>query len=254
MQVSQAVPIGEIAFAAQVTATYTNLRRIDRTRCPLGPSHDAAQYVGAAGPLPSPPAAAFSVVPHPTSDSATFTDTSSPGAGGASIVSRLWQFGDPASGAANTATTPQADHTFSAPGTYQVSLTVTDANGLTATSTRAVTAPGPPTAGFTPARLGTSLTYAFHDTSAPGVGGAPIVTWLWNFGDAQSGANVSNQQNPQHTFSGPGTYTTCLIVTDANSRTAGRCDTVVVPAPGTTAAVQASKRSEARTALSSPIS
>lgn len=146
VQVAQAVPVEGIAFAGQLTATYTNLRRIDRTRCPIGPSHDAARYAGAAAPLPGPPAAAFTVAPQPSTTIDTFTDTSGPGAGGAPIVARLWQFGDPASGAANSATTSPAQHTFSAPGTYQVQLTVTDANGLTATAVQTVVVPAPPPA------------------------------------------------------------------------------------------------------------
>jgi PKD domain-containing protein len=147
VQVAQVSPVEDIAFAGQLTATYTNLRRIDRTRCPLGPSHDAAQYVGAAAPLPTPPAAAFTVAPQPGTDSDTFTDTSQLGAGGAPIVARVWQFGDPASGAANTATASPVQHTFSAPGTYQVQLTVTDANGLTGTSIQTVVVPAPAPAG-----------------------------------------------------------------------------------------------------------
>ena len=147
VNVAQAVPVEGIAFASRLTATYTNLRRIDHTRCPVGPSHDAAGYLGAAAPLPGPPAAAFSTAVQPGTDTATFTDTSAPGAGGAPIVARAWQFGDPASGAADTATTSPAQHTFSAPGTYQVQLTVTDANGLTATAVGTVVVPGPPPAG-----------------------------------------------------------------------------------------------------------
>jgi PKD repeat protein len=256
VQVARVVPVQGIAFAAQLTASYTNLRRIDRTPCPVGPSHDAARYAGTAAPLPAPPAAAFSVAAQPASDSATFTDTSRPGAGGARIVSRLWQFGDPASGAANSATATTARHAFSAPGTYRVQLTVTDANGLTATTARFVIAPGPPTAAFTAVRVGTSLTYAFRDASRPGLGGAPVTRWLWEFGDPGSASDASRSQNPQHTFSGPGTYRVCLIVRDANRRAAGGCADLVVGAPGApaTAAAQASKRSVASTALSSPTS
>jgi hypothetical protein len=156
--VTQAVPVQGVAFASQLGAVYTNRRRIDHTPCPLGPSHDAAWYVGAAAPLPSPPTAAFAAAAQPGSDRATFTATSARGAGGARIVSRVWQFGDPASGAANSATGNPATHTFSAPGVYQVVLTVTDANGLTATATQAVTVPGPQTpalssqSGWSPAR------------------------------------------------------------------------------------------------------
>jgi len=250
VQVIQAVPVEGIAFASQLSATYTNRRRIDHTRCPLGPSRDAARYLGVAAPLPSPPAPGFLVAAHPVDDSATFTARSARGAGGAPIVSRAWQFGDPASGASNTATARRTTHTFSAPGVYEVSLTVTDANGLTATATRTVTAPGPPTAAFTTARVGTSETFGFHDASQPGIGGASVVRWGWRFGDPRSSSDSSGQRNPQHTFSGPGTYQVCLVVVDANNRGAGVCHPVVVPAAGT----QASKRTVASTALSSPIS
>jgi PKD repeat protein len=255
VQVAQAVAVEGIAFAARLTATYTNLRRIDHTRCPIGPSHDAARYAGGAAPLPAPPAAAFSVAAHPASDSATFTDTSRPGAGHARIVSRLWQFGDPESGSANSATTATAQHTFSAPGSYQVQLTVTDANGLTSTTTQAVVAPGPPAAAFTAVRVATSLTYGFRDASRPGLGGAPVAGWLWNFGDVPSGSNTSRSQNPRHTFSGPGTYRVCLIIRDANRRAAGSCTNLVVPPAGVPGGVaQGSKRSVPSTALSSPTS
>jgi hypothetical protein len=253
VQVAQAVPIEGIAFAGRLSAVYTNRRRIDRTPCPIGPSHDAARYTGVAAPLPSPPAAAFLVAAHPSDDSATFTDTSVRGAGGATIVARAWQFGDQGSGAANTATATPASHTFSAPGVYPVTLTVTDANGLSATATQAVTAPGPPTAAFSDARVGTSRTYAFLDGSVPGIGGAAVTGWLWSFGDPGSSANLSAAQNPQHTFTAAGTYQVCLLVTDANGRQDGRCAPVVVPA-GATAGDQVSKRTVASTALSSPIS
>lgn len=235
VQVTQAVPIEGIAFASGVSATYTNLTRTDRTVCPIGPSHDAAWYTGVATPLPSPPAAAFTTAMNGATDTATFADTSGLGAGGARIVSRQWNFGDPASGGADTATTAQATHTFSAPGAYAVSLTVTDANGLSSVQTQSVVAPGSPTATFTDSPAGPgATTYTFADGSTPGIGGAPIVSHLWDFGDPASGpANQSTQPNPQHTFSTFGTYQVCLIVTDANGRRAGVCAPVTAPAPPT---------------------
>jgi hypothetical protein len=134
-----------ISFASGLVATYTNLIRKDRTICPIGPSHDAADYTGVATPPPGPPTAAFSDQLNPTTDTATFTDTSTPGAGGAPIVSISWQFGDPASGPLNTASTSSPSHHFTAPGTYQVTLTVTDANGLKSTATIRVAVPSPTT-------------------------------------------------------------------------------------------------------------
>jgi PKD repeat protein len=249
VDVSQAVAIQGVQFARRLTATYTNRRRTDRTRCPIGPSHDAATYAGVTSALPSPPAAAFSVTLSPRTDSATFTDTSKRGAGGAAIVSRAWNFGDPASGSADTAAGVTVGHRFSAPGTYQVSETITDANGLTSAQTQPVVAAGPPTAAWTAAPVGASLTYQFRDGSTPGIGGARIVAWLWNFGDSTSGpANQSHAQSPAHTFSAPGTYQVCLLVSDANGRYAAHCAALLV------AAGQASNRSVDRTAASSPAS
>lgn len=144
VDVTRAVTIQGTAFATALTATYRNPRRTDRTICPTGPSHDAANYSGTATPPPSPPAAAFSTAVSPGSDTATFTSSSTPGGDQAPIGGYAWNFGDAASGPANGATAPQASHTFTAPGTYTVSLAVTDANGLTATASQRVVVPGPP--------------------------------------------------------------------------------------------------------------
>ena len=63
--------------------------------------------------------------------SATFTDSSSDSDG--SIASRSWNFGD---GTTSTATNPSK--TWSAAGTYSVTLTVTDNGGLTNATTKSV--------------------------------------------------------------------------------------------------------------------
>jgi hypothetical protein len=130
VHVTQATAIEGIEFAAQLAATYTNTRRIDRTPCPLGPSHDAAVYTGMAAPLPSPPAAGFTATVNPTTDDGQFTDTSTPGAGGAPVVAWYWSFGDPASSGADDSGLQNPQHTFSAPGAYRVCEIIRDANGL----------------------------------------------------------------------------------------------------------------------------
>jgi PKD repeat protein len=224
------VTVQRVRFATRLQATYTNPARRDRTICPVGPSHDAATYSGLPAPLPTPPAAGFAALVNPGNDQATFADQSSPGAGAAPVVRRKWNFGDPASGAADTASAPDPAHTFTSPGIYSVTLTVTDAYGLTSTHTEQVVAPGPPTANFTAARTAAPLTEQFADASSSGTGGAAITAWQWSFGDPGSGpADTSTVRDPTHTFTGgPGTYTVCLTVTDTNQRQAAQCAPVSV--------------------------
>jgi hypothetical protein len=128
-----------IMFARRIAATYTNLRRVDTTPCSLAPSHDAALYTGAAlSPLPTPPAVSVTATVDEATATAAFTSVATPAIDGAPIISRQWNFGDPASGAADGSIETYPTHIFSAAGSYAVTLTVTDANGLTATATQEV--------------------------------------------------------------------------------------------------------------------
>lgn len=131
-------------FATGLSATYTNARRTDRTICPTGPSHDAATYTGRASPAPSPPVAAFTAALTPGTTTVTFTSTTVAGGDQSPIASVLWNFGDPGSGPANAAAAPQVAHTFTAPGTYTVSLTVIDATGLKSSRQQQVVVPAAP--------------------------------------------------------------------------------------------------------------
>ncbi|MHB8659906.1 MAG: PKD domain-containing protein [Solirubrobacteraceae bacterium] len=220
-----------IAFARWITASYSNPSRSDTTPCPLGPSRDAARYSGAASsPVPAPPLASFRVAVNAGRDTASFADTSHRGLGGAAIVAVRWGFGDTASGLADSSAQLAPTHRFSAPGVYSVTLTVTDENGLKATATEQVTAPGPPTAAFTFAEVGSGPTFSFQDASSPGVGGAPSVSWRWDFGDPGSGPlDTSTARDPSHTFSGPGSYSVTLSVTDANGLGGSTTQTVRYP-------------------------
>jgi PKD repeat protein len=142
----------------------------------------------------------------PTSGSAPLTvrlaDTSS-----GSPTIWAWDFGD---GGTSTAQNPT--HTFSSPGTYTVSLAVTNATASdTETKVGYITvAPSPPpVADFTatPTTGPAPLAVKFTDTSS----GSPA-SWWWDFGDG----GVSTAQNPSHTYSAAGTYTVSLSVSNTS--------------------------------------
>lgn len=91
------------------------------------------------------------------------------------------------------------------PGTY--TATITDANGCTSTSASTLAYVGTtPTASFSSSINQATGLATFTNTS----GGAS--TYTWNFGD---GSATNNTQNPTHTYTTNGTYTTTLIVSNA---------------------------------------
>mgnify|MGYP000911960209 FL=1 len=63
--------------------------------------------------------------------------------------------------------------------------------------------------------------------SATASGGTSPYSWAWNLGDG----NLSNLQNPQHTYRGAGTFNVSLTVTDARQRTVSSSVLVTVTAP-----------------------
>jgi PKD domain-containing protein len=136
--------VGGIRFARRIAATYVNRRRIDRTPCLFGVSHDAARYRGRLrSPLPTPPRPEISVT-RGGAGRVSFAATARPGRGpGRRIVTWRWNFGDPAAGSADGADGPFATHAFAASGSYTVTLVAIDRAGLRATTARTVLVPGP---------------------------------------------------------------------------------------------------------------
>ncbi|MFE9407818.1 collagenase [Streptomyces sp. NPDC006704] len=88
---------------------------------------------GACGGTASGPTAAFDATVSQLTVSLTDKSTDA----GSTITQRAWNFGD---GTTSTATNPSK--TYKAPGTYTVTLTVTDAKGLTNTATKPVVVTG----------------------------------------------------------------------------------------------------------------
>jgi PKD repeat protein len=120
-----------------------------------------------------------------------------------SPFSWLWDFGD-----YNTSTDQNAMHIYNTPGTYSVSLTVTNAHGTnTLTDVNYITVNPVPVAAFThtPASGTIPLQVDFTDQSQYGP-----TSWSWTFGDG----GTSSSQNPSHTYSEPNLYTVTLTASN----------------------------------------
>ena len=157
------------------------------------------------------PVASFSFAPiaPAVSQSVVFSDSSVAGSG--TINNWSWNFGDSV-----TSTAQNPTHPYLTGGQKTVSLTVTNTNGKTSTTTRTVNvAYDAPTAEFaiSPTNPNVGQTITFTDISVPGTG--TINQWSWNFGDS----TTSTTQSPTHSYSTPGTKTITLIVTDSNAKT-----------------------------------
>lgn len=131
---------------------------------------------------------------------ANFTDNTS-----GLVTSWSWDFGD-----SQTSTQQNPSHLYAAPGTYTVCLTATSPCG-TNQICQAVTVCALPIAAYS--SMANSLNVSFTDAST-----GTVDAWSWDFGDAQT----STQQNPSHTYGSAGTYTVCLVATNA----CGDADTI----------------------------
>lgn len=126
--------------------------------------------------------------------------------------------------------TSNTSHIYANHGSYTVTLTVTDKNGVSNSITKVIEvreAVPSPLASFTatPTSAEAPLTVNFIDASTNGP-----VSWLWNFGDGQTSA----QQNPSHTYTTPNTYTVSLTVANqSGSNTKTILNYISVTAPDT---------------------
>ncbi len=149
----------------------------------------------------------------------TFTDLSVAETSGLEInriVGWRWDFGDGSTSPLSTTT-----HTYMTPGTYNVSLIVTDLVGCMSVLQKEayITVNRPPVPSFTasPSSGCDPLIVQFNDTSI--VGDYPIVEWLWDFGDQWlggiGGPTIGTGPMVIHHYLIPGTYWATLTVIDS---------------------------------------
>jgi PKD repeat protein len=184
-----------------------------------GSSGSATKQVTVEGGPNGPPNAAFSSSCDDLD--CDFTDGSTDADG--NVTGWQWDFGD-----GSSADVRHPSHEYAGEGTYTVTLTVTDDDDAEASTSSQVTVtpPGPnadPVADFTPSCTG--LTCAFTDGSTDSDGN--IAGWQWDFGD---GANA-NVESPTHPYTGEGSYTVALTVTDNDGAQASTSREVTVTRP-----------------------
>ena len=160
---------------------------------------------------PLPPVADFTYTPEaPILGNVVVFDASASYDPDGTIESYRWDFGD-----SNIITVPDpvAHHNYTAIGTYNVTLTVTDNDSLTDTTWDTVTVRDYPVAYFTysPATpiMGETVTF---NASLSTPNGGTIVSYAWDFGDSNitvAGAVIT------HTYTAPENYTATLNVTDS---------------------------------------
>lgn len=159
-----------------------------------------------------------------------------------SIAGYVWDFAD-----GGSATTGNARHTFNSDGNYDVTLTVTDNDGATATAHFVLTvASGGNTApvavigsGLREGIIGSgeNFSVSFNSTASTD-GDGSITAWHWDFGNG----DTADIDQPTALYDAPGVYDVTLIVTDDDGASGWQTVQVHVAAPADTFALAGSAR------------
>lgn len=145
----------------------------------------------------------------------TFTHTSIPNS--VTITKWTWNFGD----GSQTSNQQSPTHTYSATGTYNVTLQVeTDKGCISMVKSKPVVISPLPVPGFImPGNCVNDPITQFIDTTSISDRSQASFTYLWNFGDANATAgnpNTSTLKNATHKFTATGNYNVTMTVTSGN--------------------------------------
>lgn len=136
----------------------------------------------------------------------TLTDAS---VSDSALVQWTWDFGDGTP--SQTVASPSINHTYTTPGFYDVTMTVTDKNGCVKTLTKQdYIQPTFPFPAFVADTFACRDEMVFFNTSGTLV--ANPATYDWNFGDGTTGTGIT----ATHAYTSDNLYTVTLTVTDLN--------------------------------------
>jgi PKD repeat protein len=157
---------------------------------------------------PGQPLASFTY--HCTGSTCDFDATGSTDPDGA-IVGYAWRFGD-----ATNSTGATVSHTYTAGGTFLVTLTVTDNDATTTTVSRQIVANAPPTAVFVVKCAAGICTY---DASGSADADGTITSYEWTFGDGATLYQPAGTATATHSYR-TGTFIVQLVVRDTGGASA----------------------------------
>lgn len=169
----------------------------------------------------------------------SFTNTSINGVPGA--ATRVWNFGDAAMDTGNV-----TGHSYTFPGYYNVTLTVTNAQGCTSMLSKNahIHVYNEPQAGFTQSRYSVCNppgSVSFTNTTT----GTLPISYKWDFSDG----GISTGVNPVYTYTTSGTFPTKLVATDVN----GCKDSVTASTPVYVVSISASFAAPDTVCLYTPV-
>ncbi len=135
-----------------------------------------------------------------------------------------WSFGD-----GSTSSVQNPSHTYSAAGSFTITLTAANAGG-SSIANRSLTVNsktlGPISSfTYTPSNPLSAGTVAFTDASS----GTPA-SWSWSFGDG----STSTLQNPSHIYAAKGTYTASLTTANSSGTATATQTIAVIAEPSST--------------------
>ncbi len=209
--------------------TYTVVVQPVDVRAQIGAPRTSTGIV-VSQPPNNPPVASFTYTCNQnlcTFDGRTSTDENS------NSLTYAWNFGTQ-----GTATGPLPSKTFTAPGTFPVTLTVRDEWTVTNTSAaQNVTIVEPsgnsaPVPTFVQSCSGLTCSVSSQGTTDPNTG--DVITYGWNWGD---GTALSTGASPgAHVYAAAGTYTITLTTTDGWGKLASTTRTVSLSEPASNTA------------------
>ncbi len=177
----------------------------------------------------APPTANFEFSPAAplVNETVFFNATKSLPAAGRTITSYNWNFGDGTTGSGVT-----VQKSYGAPGSYTVTLIVTDDRGRQGTTSKTV-APAEgalPTADFdfSPTAPATGQAIFFNAAKSKPAAGRRIVSYAWDFGAGTTGSGITVEK----VYDTPGTYIVTLTVTDDIGRKGSTSKSVAVTTGG----------------------